>query len=166
MKKLPVSKKVYDDIMLRIHSSLVVLEHRPDEALETMEIIENYLATGITPDLQNHSEIARIVFTLLYPEIDKAIERSRRAREAAARRREAKQKCVTPIQADEGLISETPLQEESAPAILLNRRQRRELERRRRAEARHTIRSANNSKTNVKALPKSPCTTSSSRNFS
>ena len=84
MNTLPVSKKVYADITARIKSALTV---SPGSAEEAIRMVDEYLA-GHTP--QSHDGAATIAFAMIRNELDRALERSRRARARAAARKAAK----------------------------------------------------------------------------
>lgn len=78
----PVSRNFYSDISSRVDESLRLSGHA--EAVgETMAVIDRYMVCGVIPDkdVANH---VLLTFNLLRSEIDKALARSRRARERAA----------------------------------------------------------------------------------
>jgi len=87
--KRPVSQKFYDDISNRVGIATSYLCDHRTQYLMIMHIIDGYMAGGPAP-VRSDGIDALMTFALLRPEIDKAMARSRRAREAAARRREAK----------------------------------------------------------------------------
>lgn len=83
----PVSRKFYQYIRQQIMATVAVSPDLNQSYL--LELFDYYLEHGkLRDDTYN---IARIIFSLITPQIDKAIVRSRRAREAAMRRREVQQ---------------------------------------------------------------------------
>lgn len=81
MKQLPVSKKVYADISDRLHSSLP-----QQSATEAMRIVDAYLQ-GTPAD--SADSMALLAFNMIRVELDRAVTRSRRARERAKARKAA-----------------------------------------------------------------------------
>lgn len=88
----PVSRKFYQYIRQQIMATVAV---SPDlNQCYLLDLFDYYLEHGkLRDDTYN---IARIIFSLITPQIDKAIVRSRRAREAAMRRRKAHQHTESP----------------------------------------------------------------------
>lgn len=82
----PVSKNFYATIYERVRESLSLIG-RDDAVSQTMICIDRYLADGIIPSADADLCIL-LTFNLLRSEIDKAIQRSLRARQA---RRTARQ---------------------------------------------------------------------------
>lgn len=80
--QLPVSKKFYTCITDRVRGSLNLIG-RGDAVAETMACIDRYMADGTVPPTDTDPAVA-LTFALLRAEIDKAVERSRRARSRAA----------------------------------------------------------------------------------
>ena len=82
---LLVSKKFYLEITSRIDSTLSSPEHKEahDEALR---LVNSYLCGNKKCSVGTVSEIAEVAFSLLRPELDRAIARSARARKAARKR--------------------------------------------------------------------------------
>lgn len=74
----PVSRKFYTYISDRVRESMS-LTGREDAADEAMTCIDRYLTDGSVPS-DDADPAVRLTFTLLRPEIDKAIGRSSRAR--------------------------------------------------------------------------------------
>lgn len=74
----PVSRKFYTYISDRVRESMS-LTGREDAADEAMTCLDRYLTDGSVPS-ENTDPAVRLTFALLRPEIDKAIERSNRAR--------------------------------------------------------------------------------------
>ena len=107
--KRPVSQKFYDDISNRVGRATQYLCDHRTQYLMIMHIIDGYMAGGPAPDRSDGID-ALMAFALVQPEIDKAMARSRRAREAAARRREAKAAARTgqPLDGDDVRQAEVP----------------------------------------------------------
>ncbi len=83
--KYPISAMAFDDFSSRIKETLSF----DDKACEDgMVMLFNYL-NGLEPEagIADCSEVARIAFMMIRPGIDKAMQRSRSARERAGRRR-------------------------------------------------------------------------------
>ncbi len=88
----PVSRKFYQYIRQQIMATVAVSPDLNQRYL--LDLFDYYLEHGkLRDDTYN---IARIIFSLITPQIDKAIVRSRRAREAAMRRRESSQPTESP----------------------------------------------------------------------
>lgn len=107
---LPVSKKFYARIRERVLSVLGALGIAPgltdDYCADVMRLVDRHLAGGmaaVSPGACRYGE-SLVIFLTLREEIDRAVERSRRAREAAARRRGDAQ----PTQASDVHDSATP----------------------------------------------------------
>lgn len=98
MNKLPVSKKVYADIRERIE---LALSHYPTSLAEAKRIVDDYLQQQ---ERNSDDHMATIAFNMIKPELDRAIERSRKARERAARKKESQP--ALPDNADEERINE------------------------------------------------------------
>lgn len=133
----PVSRKFYTYISDRVRESMS-LTGREEAAAEAMACIDRYMADGSVPP-DDADPAVRLTFALLRPEIDKAIERSNRARK---RRRTAGKsaeksgtKAAYPTEphsiianptADSNPGTATEDEEESAkPFVPRNRRERR-----------------------------------------
>lgn len=129
MKKstLPVSRKFYSDISGRISSSL---SSSPRSAEEAMRIFRDYL-DGKSPE--SSDPMALLAFNMVRVEVDRALERSRRARMRAMSRR--KEHPATEARNASGgkELPTAPEEETDAPTKeipLLSRRERRAAERR------------------------------------
>lgn len=88
--KYPISARAFDDFSSRIKETLGF----DDKACEDgMVMLFNYL-NGLEPEagIADCSEVARIAFMMIKPGIDKAMHRSRLARERAGRRRREEEK--------------------------------------------------------------------------
>lgn len=85
-----VSRKFYDYIAERVRS-VASLSNRIREQY-MMCAIDDYIANGTV--WGGFSDMETVVFTLVQPLIDKAMYRSRRARECAARRKQQRQAAV------------------------------------------------------------------------
>lgn len=133
----PVSRKFYTYISDRVRESMC-LTGREDADDEAMACIDRYLTDGSVPS-DDADPAIRLIFFLLRPEIDKAIERSSRAR---TRRRAAEKspekssvKTTDPAEprnvntdptADSNSETATEDEEESdKPFVPRNRRERR-----------------------------------------
>ena len=100
---LPVSKKFYVRIRERVLSVLgalgIATDLTDDYCADVMRLIDRHLAgdmATVSPEACRHGE-SRVIFLALRDEIDMAVKRSRRAREAASRRRCAAQSGVPPV---------------------------------------------------------------------
>lgn len=80
-----VSRKFYAQICQQV--SLVEGLSKDIDADKLMRCLDDYIAAGNIPS--DLSDIERVIFVMLQPQIDRAVMRSRLARERAARRREA-----------------------------------------------------------------------------
>lgn len=78
----PVSKNFYASITGRVRESLGLVG-RMDAVEETLACIDRYMADGTVPPIGTDAAIL-LTFNLLRMEIDKALQRSRRARRRAA----------------------------------------------------------------------------------
>lgn len=81
-----VSRKFYSDIRDRLVDACALLSSHKDLAVMVMDMLDTYVATGVC-DSGRHSSEAMMIFTLLSPEIDKAVSRSKSARERALSRK-------------------------------------------------------------------------------
>ncbi|MCM1355897.1 MAG: hypothetical protein NC212_05790 [Staphylococcus sp.] len=93
---LPVSKKFHTYITDRINDACRTIGDNDDAAAKTLALVNRYITTGEC-DLTDADAIVRLIFTLLRPEIDRAISRSKAARLRAANRRAEKATEPTPI---------------------------------------------------------------------
>ncbi|QCD38987.1 hypothetical protein E7745_05185 [Duncaniella sp. C9] len=129
----PVSKNFYSTITDRVRDSLRSVG-REDAAEATMGCIDRYMADGTLPP--GGSDAATIlVFNLLRMEIDKALQRSRRARQRAAERvadaaRKHREPAAVaavsaPAAAEQDVDSDDAEDEEPEPFRPRNRRERR-----------------------------------------
>ena len=84
MHAMTVSKKFYADIMGRIESAL---SFAPGSAAEAVRLVDTYLLGG---EAASDDPCAMLAFNMIRPELDKAVIRSRRARERAQMRKKAK----------------------------------------------------------------------------
>lgn len=80
----PVSKKFYAYLSGRVRESLTLIG-REDAVAEAMACIERYMADGSLPPDDSCPAVV-LTFSILRPEIDKAIQRSIRARSRSAKR--------------------------------------------------------------------------------
>lgn len=114
---LPVSRKFYSDIVSRVNSSLSPF---PASVSEAMRIINLYLDGK---EISSTDCMAMLAFNMVKDEIDRAIARSRRARQRAAERKATSDK-------NEVKVADTASSAESLPTPeaeerKLSRRQRR-----------------------------------------
>lgn len=82
-----VSKKFYADICQRVAESVMVTGGNESVVERTMAVIDAYISKGIEPDEETESAGILIIFHILKAEIDRAITRSRLARQRALTRR-------------------------------------------------------------------------------
>lgn len=82
-----VSKKFYAQIIERVNIAFSGLANRDDLIDDATSVINRYIDDGIIAKIDD--EMVMIAFMMVKPEIDKAAERSRRARAAAAHRKAA-----------------------------------------------------------------------------
>ncbi len=80
----PVSKKFYASVTARVRESLTLIG-RSDAVDETMAVIDRYMTVGTVPPTDCDSAVV-LTFSLLRPEVDKAIRRSANARLRVAQR--------------------------------------------------------------------------------
>lgn len=90
--RFPVSQNYYDNLRKRVDNALFrVYGHRSKTmTIYAMTDLEGYMAHGTIPD-HGSNDTSRLIFFLFRSEIDKAMARSRAARERARLRREQKQ---------------------------------------------------------------------------
>ncbi|WP_289760690.1 hypothetical protein [Duncaniella muris] len=129
----PVSKNFYSTITDRVRDSLRSVG-REDAAEAAMGCIDRYMADGTLPPGGSDTAII-LVFNLLRMEIDKALQRSRRARQRAAERvADAARKhrepapvaaVSAPAAAEQDVDSDDAEDEEPEPFRPRNRRERR-----------------------------------------
>ncbi len=126
MNTLPVSKKVYSDITSRVNTTL---SFAPTSAAEAMRLVDSYLA-GF--EAESSDPAATIAFSMIRPELDRAMSRSARARERARIRKakltaSADDSCpVAPPAANNPEVSDG---ETDTVPVMISRRQRRAMER-------------------------------------
>ena len=84
MKNLPVSKKFYNDIISRITSTFADMNDGERCLRGAVAMIDGYLA-GDNPECAD--PMIKMVFSLLRPEIDRAMARSLRARQRGRKRK-------------------------------------------------------------------------------
>ena len=88
-----VSKKFYDFVLFQIRCAQCVSEDEEVRVDVMMERFDEYIEKGTVKVDFNNTET--VVFAMLQPHVDKAVARTKRAREAAARRRAARQAAET-----------------------------------------------------------------------
>lgn len=81
-----VSKKFYAYISGRVAAASLISAGKERTLSESMEAIDAYIATGMEPAPESSMETL-MIFTILRPEIDRAMARSAAARLRAAKRR-------------------------------------------------------------------------------
>ena len=84
-----VSKKFYADLDNRVKGVMMVIDGGNTPYIAVKMAIDNYIFKGVEPE-RDALILVRIIFLLLKPEIDKAMMRSRKARERAVARRSVK----------------------------------------------------------------------------
>lgn len=85
LRKCAVSTRAYDDFTTRIRSVLSTDTEACNQALSLLDASVGY--DGDTVRIENCSIKAQIAFSIIKPEIDRAVKRSQAARERAARRK-------------------------------------------------------------------------------
>lgn len=119
-KTLSVSKKVYSDVTDRINSSLSGF---PASAREAMRVVDTYLAGGVPA---SSDPLAMLAFNMIKVELDRAMERSARARERARARKMTRETADSDTPQPASIMAD----EENGPApIMISRRERRAMER-------------------------------------
>ena len=139
-KRLLVSKKFYTEMMGRVESALVSVSGN-EIRMEVMVAVNFYLhgKAGLIGEFSG--ELSSSSFGLLRPEMDRAIARSARARERARLRKESlREKDAVLSDSDEAgdAASDNP-SAESRGTVVMNRRQRRQLEQERRRSVRRSL---------------------------
>lgn len=84
-----VSKKFYADLDNRVKGVMMVINGGNTPYIAVKMAIDNYIFKGVDPE-RDALILVKIIFLLLKPEIDRAMMRSRKARERAVARRSAK----------------------------------------------------------------------------
>ena len=92
VKKLrrPVSEEFYAGIERRIGGTVSYLDDPSEQAAKSLRHVDDYLAAGREPTLADGLD-SILIFKMIQPELDKAKERSARARAAAERRRHVRE---------------------------------------------------------------------------
>ncbi len=122
---LPISKKAYSDFSGRLRSTFEAIgfERLCEEAVN---LLDAYLR-GDDSCITTVDAMVKIAFSMIKPEIDKAMARSAAARERARNRRK-KANATTEQPATEHPVIEQPAEEEpQSEKATMNRRERREL---------------------------------------
>lgn len=145
--QLPVSKNFYTYVTGRVSESLRLIR-RPDAVGETMALIDRYMTDGTVPSADTDTAVL-LTFSLLRAEIDKAIQRSCRARQRAADSKAATDRqfselaailAASSATADMDAAADEEEAVEAAPFVPRNRRERRRYEQALRREARRQSR--------------------------
>ncbi|WP_297072267.1 hypothetical protein [uncultured Duncaniella sp.] len=92
---LPVSKKFYAAIRQRVTDSCACLPNGKEVCKSALALIDTYLAMG-KADLDWWPIECSLIFALVKPEIDRAIERSKAAKARAARKKKTMENAVGP----------------------------------------------------------------------
>ena len=130
--QLPVSKNFYTCVTGRVSESLELIGRR-DAVDATMDCIDRYMADGTVPSTEADTAVL-LTFSLLRAEIDKAILRSRRARQRAADSKAATDRqfsklaailAASSATADMDAAADEDEAGEAAPFVPRNRRERR-----------------------------------------
>lgn len=144
-----VSEKFYVDICRRVTEAILLTGGDEELAEVAMGVINAYISCGIEPTDDMYVGL-RLVFAVLKPELDRAMSRSRKARERARLRRKSDSPAESPAAAEPASPSQpaaprtsssasAPQTHSSSPtdssspsqsSPRLSRRARRELERR------------------------------------
>ncbi|MCM1354970.1 MAG: hypothetical protein NC212_01020 [Staphylococcus sp.] len=144
----PVSEKFYQSLNDRAIAAANVTGH-PLLGVDVMMAVDAYINEGIQPTGRNVELL--LIFTLLKPEIDKALvrsaaARSRRKRQCAAKATVAETKCSAPESSGENTteksnveVTPEPGQPTSTNAFTSNRRERRRLEQEQRRRERRRL---------------------------
>lgn len=111
----PVSKNFYAYVTDRIRESLGLIG-RTDAVEETIACIDRYMADGTVPPTGADAAIL-LTFNLLSPEIDKALQRSRRARQRAAENKAAADRQFSGLAA---ILAASVTENHEAHDIILN----------------------------------------------
>ena len=94
-KGMLISKKAYTDFAGRLNDTLSVTFANPTAAAEAKSLLDRYVTREETATVKSELEkceiIVQVAFSIIIPELDKAISRSKAARQRAAARKEKKQ---------------------------------------------------------------------------
>lgn len=134
----PVSKKFYAYLSGRVRESLMLIG-REDAVAEAMACIDSYMADGSLPPADSCPAVL-LTFSILRPEIDKAIQRSSRARSRGALKASATADNSTVAVACPVIGSVGEEDREPASFIPRNRRERRLYEQEVRRATRRIVR--------------------------
>lgn len=91
MNKLAVSRKFRKNIIEKISSSF-----QGEVAERLITLADRLMSDGVMPDLTAEDMLTQSIFKYISADIMTAIERSRKARQRAAERKQLKQNSVTP----------------------------------------------------------------------
>ncbi len=133
---LPVSKKVYADITLRISTTLSFSPSSVDEAIA---LVDAYLAGNPEPHTTDNA--AFIAFSMIKAELDRAMSRSMRARQRAAKRKNGRKPETVKTEKEMVVKDVTDIagSDKPAPEVMLSRRERRAMERQRSKSRRRNL---------------------------
>lgn len=124
---ITISKKVYADLTERIVNLFSVQLNNPSLALLAIAVLDDYIRDGKIPGADIPVNVV-VAFSMIRPEVDRAAERSRRARERAAMRRKGATRTACEIKP---LLKSDETTQTIQPKIMKNRRERRQEERER-----------------------------------
>lgn len=94
-----VSEKFYADICRRVTEAILLTGGDEELAEAAMSVVNAYISCGIEPTDDMYVGL-RLVFAVLKPEIDRAMARSRKARERARLRRKSDSPAESPAAAE------------------------------------------------------------------
>lgn len=94
-----VSEKFYADICRRVTEAILLTGGDEELAEAAMGVVNAYISCGIEPTEDMYVGL-RLVFAVLKPEIDRAMARSRKARERARLRRKSDSPAESPAAAE------------------------------------------------------------------
>lgn len=116
VKKLcrPVSEEFYAGIERRIGVTVSYLDDPSEQAAKSLRHVDDYLAAGREPTLADGLD-SILIFKMIQPELDKAKERSARARAAAERRRHVRE--LQRAEAERAAAAPEAAVESAAPEI-------------------------------------------------
>lgn len=113
-KKCAISVKAYDEFTSRIRSAL---ENHCDACSQVLRLLDSAVGySEETINLWHCLEEVRIVYSLLKPEIDKAIKRSQVARSRTVRRKAAMVETIAGNSVTETTVKNAPAQDAGKPS--------------------------------------------------
>lgn len=118
-REMPVGANFYSRLAQRVSSIIADLGYNADSAEleEVMYLVNVHLGRQPDPQRDNSlSFVSRVIFQTLRAEIDAAVVRSRRCREAAARRRAARESSLSTESAPLSVATPEPENPQPQPA--------------------------------------------------